>query len=206
MIGFPWVFLVTGGEGLTHSSVGSSSGSALGPSDSVGLDCGRLETSAKHNIGSISTSGLLVKATVNSWSGPEGNSNGVSNTAGCTSGWAGLAVKDSSLSLAIWLCWEYRYGVLQSRLPRLDQASGVRFPPDHASGVECPRWPTSGLGGLAENSGSPGLNIASGSQSLSTCVAVLQNQDSRASICPHAQSLALPGVTLDLISHWSRFG
>ena len=98
MIGFPWVFLVTGGEGLTHSSVGSSSGSALGPSDSVGLDCGRLETSAKHNIGSISTSGLLVKATVNSWSGPEGNSNGVSNTAGCTSGWAGLAVKDSSIS------------------------------------------------------------------------------------------------------------
>ncbi len=70
------------GEGLTHSSVGSSSDSALGPSDSAEVDCGRLETSAGHDIGSVSTSGLSVESTGNSWSGPEGDSNGASNTAG----------------------------------------------------------------------------------------------------------------------------
>ena len=48
-------------------------------------------------------------------------------------------------------------------------------------------------GGLAGKSVCPGLDIASGSQSLSSCAAVLQNQDSRASICPRARSRGLPG-------------
>ncbi len=52
------------GEGLTHSSVGSSSDSALGSSDHAGVDCGRLEISAGHDIGSVSTSRLSVKSTV----------------------------------------------------------------------------------------------------------------------------------------------
>ena len=78
--------------------MGSTSGSASGPSEPAGVDCGRLETSAGHDIGSISTSGLLAKSTDNSWSGPEGDSYGVSNTAGGTSGWSGLVVKDPSIS------------------------------------------------------------------------------------------------------------
>ncbi len=86
------------GEGLTSSSVGSSSGSALGPFSSAGVDCSRLETSAGHVSGAVSTSGLSVKSPDNSWSGPEGDSNGASNTAGDTSCRAGLAVKDSSIS------------------------------------------------------------------------------------------------------------
>ncbi len=98
------------GEGLTHSSVGSSSGSALGPSGSAGVDCSRMETSAGHVSRSASTSGLSVKSPDNFCSGPEGDSNGASNTAGATSGRAGLAVKDSSIStgssvvlgIAIW--------------------------------------------------------------------------------------------------------
>ena len=84
-------------EGFTHSSVGSSSGSARGPSGSLGVDCSRLETSAGHVSGSVSASGLSVKSSENSWSGPEGNSNGASNTTGATSGRAGLVVKDSSI-------------------------------------------------------------------------------------------------------------
>ncbi len=86
------------GEGLIHLFVGSSSGSALGPSGSAGVDCSRLETSAGHVSGSVSTSGLSVKSPGNSWSGPEDNSNGASNTAGATLGQLGLAVKDSSIS------------------------------------------------------------------------------------------------------------
>ena len=86
------------GKGLSHLSVGSSSDSALGPSDSAGVDCGRLEKSAGHDTGSVSTSGLSVKSTDKSWSGPEGDSNGASNTAGDTSGWSGLMVKDSFIS------------------------------------------------------------------------------------------------------------
>ena len=86
------------GQGVTSSSVGSSSGSALGPSGSAGVDCSWLETSAGHVSGSVSTSGLSVKSMDNSGSGPEGNSNRASNTAGDTLGWAGLAVKDFSIS------------------------------------------------------------------------------------------------------------
>ena len=86
------------GEGVIHPSVGSSSGSAMGPSDSAGVDCGRLETSAGHDIGSVSTSGLSVKPTDNSWSGPEGDSKGASNNASGISGCGALAVKDSPIS------------------------------------------------------------------------------------------------------------
>ncbi len=74
------------GERLTHSSVGSTLGSASGPSESAGVDCSRLETSAGHDIGSVSTSGLSAKSTDSSWSRPEDNSNGAPNTAGGISG------------------------------------------------------------------------------------------------------------------------
>ncbi len=183
------------GKGLTHSSVGSSSGSAMGPSGSAGVDCGRLETSAGHISGSVSMSGLSVKSPDNSWSGPEGDSNGASNTAGDTSVWAGLVVKDSS-PLAPLSCWGYQYGALQSRLLGLDQASGVKYPPGRASGVQCPLYSTPGLEGLAEKSVFPGLDIAPGSQSLSSYTAALQNQG--LGVCLE--------VTLNLISHRSHLG
>ena len=86
------------GEGFSQSSVGSSSGSAPGLSGSAGVDCGRLETSAGHVSGSVSTSGLSVKPPENFWSGPEGDSNGASNTTGVAPGRAGPVVKDSSVS------------------------------------------------------------------------------------------------------------
>ena len=86
------------GKGLTSSSVGSSSGLALGPSGSAGVDCSQLETSAGHVSRSVSISGLSVKSAGNSWSWHEGDSKGSSNTAVDTSGRAGLAVKDFSNS------------------------------------------------------------------------------------------------------------
>ena len=56
-----------------------------------------------HNIRSVSTSGLSAKSTDNSWSGPEADSNRVSNTAGDISDWRGLAVKDSYISTGSWV-------------------------------------------------------------------------------------------------------
>ncbi len=181
------------GEGLTRSSVGSSSGSALGPSGSAGIDCSQLETSAGRVSGSVSTSGLSVKSADNFWSGPEGDSNGASNTASDTSGRAGLAVKDSSLStgssvmLGISI-WGSAISVTGAR-----SGTGGGYPPDRAQGVECLLYSTSDLGGLTEKSVFLGLDIVPGGQPLSSCVTALQNQGSRASICPHAQSRGLPG-------------
>ncbi len=123
------------GEGLTHSSVGSSSGSASGPSGSAGVDCSQLETSAGHVSGSVSTSGLSVKSLENSWFGPEGDSNGASNTMGATPGQAGLAVKDSYISTGSSVVQGIQCGALCSRLLGLERAPGVKYPQDHTSGV-----------------------------------------------------------------------
>ncbi len=86
------------GEGFSRSSVGSSSGSVPELSVSARLDGGQLETSAGHISGSVSTSGLSVKSPGRFWSGPEGDSNGASNTMGVASGRAGLVVRDSFIS------------------------------------------------------------------------------------------------------------
>ncbi len=75
-------------------------------------------------------------------------------------------------------------------------------------GVECPLWPTPGFGGLAWKSESPGLDIASGTQSLSSYAAVIQNQGNRASTYPHAKSRGLPGGDIgsctSLVLFWLR--
>ncbi len=180
------------GEGLTRWSIGSSSDSALGPSDSAGVDCGRLETSAGHDTGSVSTSGLSVKSTDKSWSRPEGDSNGASNTADDTSGWAGLVVKDSSISTGSSVV----LGILTwgSAISATGAGSGIGAKASTGSlGVKCPLCSTPSLRGLAEKSVFLDLDIAPGSQYLSSYTAALQNQGNRASTCPHAQSRGLPG-------------
>ncbi len=125
------------GEGFSHSSVGSSSGLARGPSGSSGVDCSWLETSVGHVSGSVSASGLSVNSPENSWSGPEGNSNRASNTMGAISGWAGLVVKDSSISTgsSVRLGGGGPHGAPEPRLLGLDRVPGARYPPDRAPGV-----------------------------------------------------------------------
>ncbi len=70
------------GQGSVLASVGSTSGLASGPSESAGMGCSWLDISSGHNIGSVSTSGLLANPMNDFCSGPGVKSDGVSNTAG----------------------------------------------------------------------------------------------------------------------------
>ena len=74
--------------------------------------------------------------------------------------------------------------------------------------VGCPIRLPSGLEGLAWRSVPLGLDTASGSQSLSSYAASLQNRGSRASIYPHARYQDLPGGGVgsctSLVSFWLR--
>ncbi len=66
----------------SHRTAGSTSGSALGPSESAGMGCSRSGTFSGHNIRSVSASGLLADPANDSWLGSGVESDGVSNTAG----------------------------------------------------------------------------------------------------------------------------